>query len=156
MTGPQATPGSTLHGSLEEDAPSSVVVDPTHELFDGRRRLVQSNRLSASEPDTAARQFDQLDGLRTRDALLRITARRAEVLREIAHGYSGREVAARIGLTQSGLRSHVEALKEITGCSSTREIGRWWRTQRPLWLALMSVQAGVTEMPDNVQRGIGT
>lgn len=102
------------------------------------------------EPDVAVRQFDQLDDVRTRDALLRITARRAEVLREIADGYSAREVADGLGLTLSGMRSHVEALREITGCSSIREMGRWWRTRRALWLELMSIHAGLTEMPDDV------
>lgn len=149
LTRRQATPGSARRGSPEEDAPPSLVLDPSDEL-------TQSDRLATGEPNVAKRQFAQLDDVRTRDVLLRITARRAEVLREIAHGYSGREIAARLGLTHSGLRSHVEALKEITGCSSTREMGRWWRTQRGLWLALMSMQAGPTEMPDNVPREVGT
>ena len=84
------------------------------------------------------------DPERTRDTLLRITARRAEVLRELADGYTGREAATRIGLTHSGMRSHVEALKEITGSSSARELGRWWRRNRIAWLGVMSVQAGMT------------
>lgn len=87
-----------------------------------------------------------MDPERTRDTLLRITARRAEVLREIADGYTGREAARRIGLTHSGMRSHVEALKEITGCSSARELGRWWRRNHVVWLRLMSVQAGIADM----------
>ena len=88
------------------------------------------------------------DAEHARVVLLRITARRAHVLRELADGYSGRESARRIGLTHNGLRSQVEDLKKITGCSSQRELGRWWREHRASWLSLMSVQAGLTAAPD--------
>ena len=97
----------------------------------------------------APRRLAGAPGECSQETLLRITARRAEVLREIADGYSGRDAARRMGITFSGLRSHIEALKGITGCSSSRDLGRWWRRHRNGWLATMSVQAGVTSATDD-------
>ena len=92
----------------------------------------------------AARRLVGAPGECSQDTLLRITAKRAAVLREIADGYSGRDAARRVGITFSGLRSHIEVLKQITGCSSSRDLGRWWRRHRNAWLVTMSLQAGVT------------
>jgi DNA-binding NarL/FixJ family response regulator len=80
---------------------------------------------------------------RTGGVLLRITARRAEVLREIADGYSEREIAGHLGLELSGVRSHTEQLRDLVGCSTVRELGRWWRSHRREWVAAMCEQAGV-------------
>jgi DNA-binding CsgD family transcriptional regulator len=71
-----------------------------------------------------------------------ITVRRAEVLREIADGRTLREVAAALGIERSGVRSHVERLKLLTGCENTRELGRWWREHRQEWLVHMADAAG--------------
>ena len=75
----------------------------------------------------------------------RITVRRAQVLRELASGYTEREVAASLGLSVNGVRSHVENLREITGCSSVRELARWWRDHRARWCRFMWEQAGLEE-----------
>ena len=122
-----------------------------HETRDGSQPVAPITPAGDNTELDLAAQPDGATARRPREALLRITARRAEVLRDLADGYSGREIAARIGLTHSGLRSHVEALKEITGCSSTRELGRWWREHRASWLAQMSEQAGVARMPEDVE-----
>jgi DNA-binding CsgD family transcriptional regulator len=57
----------------------------------------------------------------------RITLRRAEVLRELADGRTDKEIAAKLGISVNGVRSHVEDLREITGMNHSRDIGRWWR-----------------------------
>lgn len=75
-----------------------------------------------------------------------ITVRRAEVLREIADGRTLREVAAALGIERSGVRSHVERLKLLTGCENTRELGRWWREHRQEWLVHMADAAGGTNV----------
>ena len=76
-------------------------------------------------------------------ALQRITGRRAEILRELADGYSEREVAGRLGIELSTVRSHTEDLREITGSASLRDLGRWWRAHRTQWLDLLREQAGI-------------
>lgn len=76
------------------------------------------------------------------ETLLRITARRAAVLREMADGYTEREAARRLGISLTGLRSHLEELRNLTGLDSGRELGRWWRQERTVWLHVMSLQAG--------------
>lgn len=64
-----------------------------------------------------------------RDVFLAITFRRAQVLRELADGYSESEAAAHLGVTISGFRASVQQLKDLTGCASVRELGRWGRAR---------------------------
>jgi len=71
-----------------------------------------------------------------------ITARRAEVLRELADGATEAEVASRLGLSERGAHRHVERLRAELGCHSGRELGRWWRANRMEWLAFMQRCAG--------------
>lgn len=71
-----------------------------------------------------------------------ITLRRAEVLRELAANRTEREAADRLGIAVSGVRSHVERLKALTGCASVRELGRWWQTNRGMWLDYCRRAAG--------------
>lgn len=77
-----------------------------------------------------------------RDLSARITARRAEVLRELADSFSEPEIAEHLGLELNGVRSHVEQLRTIIGCSSVRELGRWWRANRDDWLESMREAGG--------------
>ena len=106
--------------------------------------------LEGATPEAdAARRLGGAPGECSQETLLRITARRAAVLREIADGYSGRDAARRLGITFSGLRSHIEGLKRLTGCASSRDLGRWWRRNRNGWLVTMSLQAGVTPASDD-------
>ena len=71
-----------------------------------------------------------------------ITLRRAEVLRELADGSTQPEIAARLGISVNSVRSHVEDLRNITGCSSGRDLGRWWRRHRDEWVELTRQMAG--------------
>ncbi len=75
--------------------------------------------------------------------LWRITPRRAEVLRELADGFTEREAAAHLGISAKGVRSHAEDLKNLTGCASVRELARWWRANRERWIDLMREISGV-------------
>lgn len=72
-----------------------------------------------------------------------ITLRRAEVLRELAANRTEREAAEHLGIAMSGVRSHVERLKALTGCTSVRELGRWWQANRDKWLDYCRRAAGV-------------
>jgi DNA-binding NarL/FixJ family response regulator len=81
--------------------------------------------------------------LLSEETLLRITVRRAEVLREMAEGFSEREAAEHLGLSYETVRSHAEELKLITGCSTVREVGRWWRRNRLAWANVMLAAAGL-------------
>lgn len=72
----------------------------------------------------------------------RITLRRARVLRLVAEDYSEREIAERLMLSLPGVRSHIEDLKRITGHSSKRALGRWWRSVRSEWVRYLADEAG--------------
>jgi DNA-binding NarL/FixJ family response regulator len=63
----------------------------------------------------------------------RLTLRRVDVLRGLASGHSESEIARELGLAVNGVRSHIEALRTITGLSGVRELGRWWRAHGPAW-----------------------
>jgi DNA-binding NarL/FixJ family response regulator len=76
------------------------------------------------------------------DVAVRITHRRASVLREIADGRTEQQAAETLGLSYTGPRSHVAALLEIAQCPDVRELGRWWRVHRAEWLAFMVEAAG--------------
>jgi len=81
----------------------------------------------------------------TRDQLLSITPRRAEVLRELADGKTAREIADTLDITVSGVRSHIEFLRNSTYCWSSRELGRWWLQHRCRWVTVMSEVAGIPD-----------
>ena len=72
-----------------------------------------------------------------------VSFRRAEILRELADGRTEREAAHVLGVELSTVRSHVEELKGITGCASVRELGRWWRANRPGWAGFVLELGGV-------------
>jgi DNA-binding NarL/FixJ family response regulator len=78
----------------------------------------------------------------TVDIFAAITLRRAQVLRGLADGMTEREIAKELTLAHSSVRSHVEALKNLTGQKSTRELGRWWRTNREAWLRYWAEESG--------------
>jgi len=63
-----------------------------------------------------------------------ITPRRAEVFAALADGATIAETARRLDISLNGTRSHVADLKKVTGCSSARELGRWWRQNRVAWV----------------------
>lgn len=73
----------------------------------------------------------------------RITFQRAVVLAELAKCRSLPETAARLGITPSGLKSHIRDLRDITGCQSARELGTWWLHHRAQWVKAMAGAAGL-------------
>jgi DNA-binding CsgD family transcriptional regulator len=77
------------------------------------------------------------------DTLALITLRRAQVLRALAEARTEREIAEALSLSVAGVRSHVEDLKQITGHRSTRELARWWQSNRTAWVSFMERAAGV-------------
>ena len=72
-----------------------------------------------------------------------ITYARARLLRELADGRTEREIGERLLMTYAGARSLVEDLKTITGYRDVREIGRWWRDNRAVWVTWCGQQAGL-------------
>jgi DNA-binding CsgD family transcriptional regulator len=72
-----------------------------------------------------------------------VTPRQARVLREIESGRTLKEVAEILGIEYSGVRSHIQRLKEKTGCADVREVGRWWRANRGRWLLGLAEAGGV-------------
>jgi len=61
-----------------------------------------------------------------RRAFERLTPRRLRILAALASGAGVREIAEHLGYSYHGLRAHVRQLQELTGCSSARELARWW------------------------------
>lgn len=55
----------------------------------------------------------------------RLTVARVRVLAELAKDRPLGEVAAALGCSYSGVRSHVQDLKDITGKNSAHALGRW-------------------------------
>jgi len=84
-----------------------------------------------------------------RDCVYRsITIRRAEFLRELANGFTEREISEHLGLTLSGVRSCLEDLRDLTGFRSGREMGRWWRDHRESWLQSTAEAGGISNVPE--------
>ena len=86
-------------------------------------------------------------------SLERLTFSRVRVLRELAEGRTEREIAQRLQMTYNGVRSHVQDLKDLTGCRDVRELGRWWRRNGPRWLEWV---AGSGNCEVNTVRDWGT
>lgn len=77
----------------------------------------------------------------------KITLRRAAILRDLADGLTEPRVAEALGLTLPIVRGQVEQLKNLTGCVSVRQLGRWWRANRREWV-LAAVAAGGLRLPE--------
>ena len=71
-----------------------------------------------------------------------ISARKAEVLRELADGRTQAEIAEALGISVRGAHREIEVLRQELGRQSGRELGRWWRAHREEWLAHMHRCAG--------------
>lgn len=56
-----------------------------------------------------------------------LTLQRVRCLRLLADGRTAPEMAEVLGVTVSGVRSHVEDLKDVTGLEDVRALARWWR-----------------------------
>ena len=73
----------------------------------------------------------------------RVTFARMRVLRELDEGRTEREAAERLHISYERVRSHVEDLKDLTGCRSVRELARWWRANRDDWHEWIGQEAGI-------------
>jgi DNA-binding NarL/FixJ family response regulator len=74
-----------------------------------------------------------------------ITLRRAQVLRELANDWTEREIAERLGISPSTVRSHLEAVKDILGLPSNRDVARFWRAERECWVRFMARESGAEQ-----------
>lgn len=69
------------------------------------------------------------------------------VLKEIAEGQTQRQVALTLGLTVAGVRSHVDDLKRVTGCETSRDLARWRRAERECWGKQLARDGGCSTEP---------
>ena len=86
-----------------------------------------------------------IESVECASALERLTFARVRVLRELAEGRTEREIAERLQMTYHGVRSHIEDLKDLTGCRDVRELGRRWRKNGPRWLEWVAGEAGIAK-----------
>ena len=78
-----------------------------------------------SDPETrdaAASMLERLDGART--DTLAFSSRELQVLAEVRHGLRNREIAVRLGISQSGVRFHLMSIYRKTGVSRRDEAVR--------------------------------
>ena len=73
----------------------------------------------------------------------RFTFARVRVLRELEDRHTAPEIAARLGMSTAGVRSHIQNLKGLTGSESIRDLGRWWAEHRLVWHGWCAKQAGI-------------
>jgi DNA-binding CsgD family transcriptional regulator len=72
-----------------------------------------------------------------------ITVPKLRVLGELAELRTERQIADRFGIKYNTVRGIVADIKNHTGLADVREIGRWWRMERPKYVLWMAQQAGV-------------
>lgn len=90
-----------------------------------------------------------------RSTVLFITMRRAEMLRELSDGYSTAEIAGRLRIEQSGVRTSILELRRTLGCNNRGHLARWWRSGRAAWLHVLSEAGGSqTAQPEYRHRGV--
>lgn len=73
-----------------------------------------------------------------------VTVARLRVLGELADNRTEAEIAARLGMKYNTVRGIVAEIKNHTGLNDVREIGRWWRSERPKYVLWVAKQAGVS------------
>jgi hypothetical protein len=73
------------------------------------------------------------------------TPARVRVLRGLADQRTEREIAVELLVEYTTVRSTVQDLKDRLSLGDVREIGRWWRAHRKVWLAWLAEQGGVEE-----------
>ena len=85
----------------------------------------------------------------------RLTPPRVRVLALLARNHSLPEVAEAAGYSYAGIRSCVDDLKQLTGCETAREIGRWWQQHAALWHHWCGQQAGLLPNDADTVRTVG-
>jgi DNA-binding CsgD family transcriptional regulator len=80
----------------------------------------------------------------------RITIAKARVLAQFVLRHTESETARALGITTNGVKSHVRSLKEITDCTSVRELGAWWAEASGEWVRHHATAAGF-EIPPRVR-----
>lgn len=73
----------------------------------------------------------------------RLTPPRVRVAARLAALATEAQIADELGITYSGVRSIVRQLKEITGETDVRGVGRFWQLYAEDWLTWCADQGGV-------------
>jgi DNA-binding NarL/FixJ family response regulator len=81
---------------------------------------------------------------RLEDIFTHLTHRRLQLLAAVADGYSLRQVAESLGIEKSSAESQVAELRNLVDVRSTRDLARWWRDARELYLAWVERETGGT------------
>ena len=71
----------------------------------------------------------------------RISFARARVLAGLEDQQTEQQIADRLGVALTTVRSQVEVLKAATGCQDVKELGKWWREKRDTWTEWCVAQA---------------
>lgn len=79
------------------------------------------------------------------DVLSRVTLRRASLLWAVESGFSQPEIAQQMGISPATVHSEIEFLRDLTGCGSMPELGRWWREKKLSWVNHLAATAGIQE-----------
>ncbi|MCC7088965.1 MAG: hypothetical protein M9925_16690 [Chloroflexi bacterium] len=77
------------------------------------------------------------------DAFERINLRHVRLLGLLADGLTEAEVAARLDLSPSAVKSTVERLKTLADVDTARELRSWWVRNRIRFLAYAEEAAGL-------------
>ena len=88
---------------------------PSKTLFDAIRTVTAGNYYHRPRVDVPEPQIDE--ALRER-----LTSREHEVLRAVAAGYSNREVASRLSISEATVKHHLTSLFDKTGTSTRVEL----------------------------------
>lgn len=73
------------------------------------------------------------------------TCTRVRVLRGLANFEPERHIADELGLSYHTVRTAVSHLKQLTGESDVRGLGRWWQQHRQEWLRWWAKQRGLDD-----------
>lgn len=77
------------------------------------------------------------------DLYARISRRKAQILTAIARRATQKEIAVLLVVAFDTVHTHVEQLKDITGCRSMAQLGNWWEQHRRPWVAYYARAAGI-------------
>lgn len=100
-----------IHGALAKNAERHQLITAVREAAAGRRYFPAAGRSTATADDDRA--------------LLPLSFRETEVLRLLALGHSGREIAERLGLSHRTIETHREHIQQKIGLTSRADLTRY-------------------------------
>lgn len=77
------------------------------------------------------------------DIWRRLRMDQVEVLRCLAEGLTEREIAERLGRTLPAVRDTIATLRRLTSIRRGADMGAWWASYRPRYVAFVARAAGL-------------